>query len=275
MPEPEQIVYKVIGDTELNLFAFRPSPQPEQAPAIVFFFCGGWRGFDHTKFYPQSTYLASRGMVCLNAQVRVRPVHDTSPETCITDAKSAIRYVRANAAALGIDPDRIAVGGGSAAGAVTACCGTGSGPEEADEDLSISSRPDAMVLFNPGTDYLTDRGVELFGSLEKARSISPLHHVAPGNPPAVVLHGDADKVVPVETARAFADAMTTAGNRCDLIVYEGAGHGFFNYREEDNPYFKETLRETDRFLASLGYLEGTDRVDQFSYPSIKPESSEA
>ena len=270
MNGPIQEAFKTVDGTTLHLHIFRPDTHTEENahPAIVFFFCGGWRGFDYTRLFPRSAYLASRGMVCLSAEVRVAPVHGTPAEACVIDAKSAIRYVRTNAEVLGIDPNRIAAGGGSAAGCVTACRGVVTGFEEAGEDLSISSRPDAMVLFNPRLDTVNDRGVELFGSLKKAQPLSPVHRVKSGNPPSLIMHGTADKRLDVDHMRRFEKAMQDAGNRCDLRLYEGAGHGFFNFSDGNNPWFIETLQDTDQFFVSLGYLEGTERVASFDFSTF-------
>jgi acetyl esterase/lipase len=268
MATPSIFAYKEIGDVSLNIHLFQPDEKdfPKPRPAIVFFFCGGWNGFDASKFYPQSSYLIQRGLACFNAEVRVEQVHGTTPMECVIDAKSAIRYVRAHAEEYGIDPERIAAGGGSAAGHVTACCGIIEGFDQENEDLSVRSRPDAMVLFNPAVDTTTlQRRIDRFGGLEQARSLSPIHHIKPGNPPAIVMHGHADETVLVDQAVRFEKAMTEAGNRCDLRLYDDQGHGFFNYFEGDNPMFTETLKETDIFLTSLGYLEGDEFVEKFVY----------
>ena len=99
MSKPEIFPYKTIDDVTLNMHLFTPDNNefPPSRPAIVFFFCGGWNGFKASKFYPQSLYLAARGITCFNAEVRVKEVHGTTPLECVIDAKSAIRYVRAHA----------------------------------------------------------------------------------------------------------------------------------------------------------------------------------
>jgi len=92
---PEIIQYKSTHETPLNMYIFKPQ-LPESShtyPAIVFFSYSGWEVFNATKLYPQSEYLASRGIVCINAEVRATK-HGTSPEECVTDAKSAIRWIR-------------------------------------------------------------------------------------------------------------------------------------------------------------------------------------
>ena len=260
--------YKYVGDTTLNLHLFEPNERSEgPRSAMLFFFCGGWNAFDASKFYPQSAYLASRGMVCLNAEVRVTPIHGTTPVECVRDARSAVRWVRANADDLNVAMDRIVVAGGSAAGHVSACCGLiDEADDQDDASPSITSKPDAMILLNPTLDTTTlDRRIQRFGDIVMARSFSPIHHVKEGAPPALVLHGREDEVVEVDQAIRFGKAMTGAGNDCTVRLYDEQGHGFFNYFDGANPMFQITLKEIDGFLTRLGFLDGAERVDEFRY----------
>ena len=103
--------------------------------AMVFFFGGGWNSGSPNQFYPHCSYLASRGMVCMAAEYRVKDRNNTSPREAVMDGKSAIRWVRLHASELGIDPERIAAGGGSAGGNVAAAAGTTRGFDEEDEEL--------------------------------------------------------------------------------------------------------------------------------------------
>ena len=111
-------VFKAIGDVKLRLFAFKPRghKQTDKRPAIVFFFGGGWNAGTPEQFFAQCTYLASRGMVAISAEYRVNSRHGVSPFECVTDGKSAVRWIRAHSADYGIDSVRIAAGGGSAGG---------------------------------------------------------------------------------------------------------------------------------------------------------------
>ena len=239
---------------------------PEAAPAIVFFFCGGWNGFDAAKMFPQSEYLVSRGMAAFNAEVRVRETHGTTPSECVIDGKSAMRWVRAHAAEYGVDPNRIVASGGSAAGHVSACLALIDGFDDPADDLSVSPCPNALVLFNPAPNvYSLQRRVNMFGGIERAKELSPVLHVRPGAPPTLVMHGKNDETVLPEDAVEFVEAMRAAGNRCDLKLYDNAGHGFFNWFDGNNPFFTETARDTDDFLTSLGYLTGKPTIDGFSY----------
>ncbi len=256
--------YKTIGNVKLNIEVYSPKDHAagDKRPAIVFFFGGGWQGGSVKQFEKQCEYFATRGMVAFAADYRVKSRHDVSPDKCVMDAKSAIRWVRANAGKLGVDPDRIVAAGGSAGGHIAACTGIVPGYDEESEDKQVSSVPNAMLLFNPalnttpqGWDEKRGAGlVARFGT--HAKALSPQHHVKKGQPPTLIVHGKADTTVPIAQAEAFTAAMKEAGNRCDLAAFEGQAHGFFNYGRGDNAMFLATTVAADKFLASLGYLKG-------------------
>jgi len=252
-----QVVYKTVDNVKLQLHIFKPANHKttDKRPAIVFFFGGGWVGGSPSQFYPHCRYLASRGMVAISAEYRVKNQHGTTPYECVKDGKSAIRWVRMHAPELGIDPDRIAAGGGSAGGHIAAATGTVKKFEEPSEDKSISCKPNAMVLFNP----VFDNGPEGYGHdrvKEHWQDFSPMHNIDKDTPPTIVFLGTQDKLIPVSTAQKYKDLMTQAGRRCDLHLYEGQPHGFFNYRDGKSTYYYQTVIEADKFLTSLGYLKG-------------------
>jgi acetyl esterase/lipase len=266
-------VYKSVGDVKLNMYIFRPKEEKPgvKRPAIVFFFGGGWRSGSPQQFEQQCEYLASRGMVAMAADYRVASRHGVKAVSCVADAKSAVRWVRANADRLGVDPDRIAAGGGSAGGHLAACTGMIDGFDEADENAAVSSRPTAMVLFNPSLVLAPVNGRSLSRNSDQLKermgvepeTLSPYHHVKAGVPPTLILHGKNDTTVLYEGVQWFADAMKRAGNRCELIGYENEAHGFFNFGKADKKPFIATLTRTDEFLASLGYLGGEPFVERF------------
>jgi arylsulfatase A len=254
LPGAESRVYKTIGETKLHLHVFQPAQRKknERLPAIIFFFGGGWTNGTVRQFVTHSEYLASRGMVAVVADYRVKSRHGVTPLECVADAKSAIRWLRAHAADFGVDAQRIAAGGGSAGGHLAASAALAIGFDEKGEDLKISSAPNALVLFNPALDLNAPRLREMIG--EKALDISPLRLVRQGAPPTIIFHGTADTTVPIKQAEDFCAAMKKRGSRCELKSFEGRGHGFFNYGRGDNSDFNATLRATDEFLVSLGYL---------------------
>jgi acetyl esterase/lipase len=272
MPGARAETYKTVGDTSLKLYVFEPDTwKPgDKRPAIVCFFGGGWTNGTPRQFMPHCKYLATRGMVAIAADYRVASRNKVKAVECVKDAKSAIRFVRRNAARLGVDPKRIVAAGGSAGGHLAAACGTITGFDEPNEDAGISSRPNAMLLFNPAVVLAPVDGLHLdqrrLSTLSDrmgttARDLSPYHHVAPGVPPTAIFHGTADEVVPYATVAAFAKAMKDAGNTCELNGYDDEGHGFFNYGRARNKMFVATLKEADKFLARLGYLQGEPTLE--------------
>ena len=98
-------VYKQVGDVKLYAYVFVPEGHKpsDQRPAAVFFFGGGWNGGTPKQFEPHARYLASRGMVAVLADYRVKGRQGTTPFECVKDGKSAVRWVRAHAAQMGVD----------------------------------------------------------------------------------------------------------------------------------------------------------------------------
>lgn len=258
--------YKTVGDTKLNLYIFNPPEHKatDKRPAIVFFFGGGWTNGSPGQFEQHCKHLASRGMVAITADYRVASRHQVKANSCVADAKSAIRYVRKEAPRLGIDPSKLAAGGGSAGGHLAACTGVIKGFDETTEDPSISSVPNALALFNPAVVLAPAEGLsppnrDRVASLEdrmgvEPKALSPYHHVKAGAPPTIIFHGKADTTVPYATVEMFAKAMTAAGNQCTLVGYDDQAHGFFNYGRNGNEHYEKTIAELDKFLANLGYL---------------------
>jgi acetyl esterase/lipase len=246
-------VFKVVPGENLKLHIFYPDAwkATDHRPAVVFFFGGGWVGGAPPQFYPHSRHFAERGMVAVAAEYRTKTSHGTSPFACIADGKSAVRWLRAHASELGIDPKRIVAGGGSAGGHVAASTATLLQLPNTGEDRTISSVPNALLLFNPVIDT-TMRGYGAGKLGTRAVEASPVHHVRAGIPPTMIFHGTADTTVPFENVERFQQFMKAHGNGCELIAYKDKGHGFFNY-SRDKEIYRDTLRHADRFLDSLGY----------------------
>lgn len=249
---PTVITYKKIDSVNLQLYVYKPAgfQASKQYPAILFFFGGGWINGNIKQFKKQALYLASRGMVAILVDYRVKSRHNTTPFEAVADGKSAVRYVRAHAKKLNVDPNRIAAAGGSAGGHVAAATDL-TQLDEPSQDQKISSRPNALILFNPVVNNGPDQyGYERIGS--RYLEISPYHNIIKGAAPTLFLVGTNDKLVSVETAKDYKAKLQEVGARCDLILYPGEQHGFFNKEGA----LTKTLRETDIFLESLGYVSG-------------------
>lgn len=268
-PGAKAEIYKHASGDDLFLYIFNPEghdPTKDKRPAIVFFFGGGWNGGSTGQFEQHARYLASRGMVAITADYRVASRQKTSPKECVADGKSAIRWVRKNASRLGIDPDRIAAGGGSAGGHVAATTGIIDGLDDSADDSSISSKSNALALFNP----VYDNGPEGYGYSrvkEYWKQISPFHNIDKKSPPNIVFLGTKDSLIPVSTGEKFKARMKEVGIKSELHLYKDQPHGFFNEGKGGTDIFLDTLRKTDAFLVEIGYLEGTPTEEQLSAAS--------
>lgn len=230
-------------------------------PAIVWICGGSFYTMDKAVWIPQLVHLAERGYVICS--VSYRTSNEAAFPAPLMDIKSAIRYLRAHAADYAIDPDRIAVMGESAGGTLAALAGvTGNCPEyEQGEYLAYSSSVQAIVDFYGITDmpsilgqiraiagqmevpWLLDAflGVRCTEkTMEKASAIS---YAAPDLPPVLILHGSADRTVPVEQSVLFYEALTKAGATASFYLLEGAVHGDdLFYQDEVLDRIDDTLR---------------------------------
>lgn len=137
----EKILYKETPQEKLHLYLLRPADRPARpVAAIVYFTGGGWVKGRPTGMIGNAAWFRDLGIIGIAADYRVKKRHGTTPLECIQDAKSAIRYVRTHAAALGIDPDRIIAAGGSAGGHLASVTFLDGG-DAPGEDRSISSNP--------------------------------------------------------------------------------------------------------------------------------------
>jgi acetyl esterase len=237
----EKYLYKKTPQEDMYLYLLRPAGKVKKAlPAIVYFTGGGWIDGMVAYQIANAAWFRDHGIIGITADYRVKTRHGTSPLECIKDAKSAIRYVRAHAGELGIDPDRIIAAGGSAGGHLAACTWL-EGGDESGEDLSISSKPDALVLHNPvlGEGF----GADFF---KEHPEFSPMTGIEPGWPPTILSCGTKDDTTPYATAEKFTIQMKSKGNICELISVRDAGHSCD--WPVSNPNFLPTLSRMLEFL---------------------------
>jgi len=251
-PQAKSFVYKKTKQADLELVVHYPPgwKETDQRPAIVFFFGGGWSGGTIEQFTPQATHLANRGMVAARADYRVKSRHGVTPKECVEDAKSAVRWIRQNAAELGVDPDRIVAGGGSAGGHLAACTALTPGLDATGEIAQVSSKPNALALFNPVLRFSgIPRLMQRIGDDETlGKAISPTLHLTKDSPPTLILFGTADPLAVMGDE--FMERSKELGHRAELFTAEGQNHGFFNR----SPWLEKTTQRLDEFLVSLGYL---------------------
>jgi len=247
MAMAEKILYKKTPQEDMYLYLLRPAGKhKKKLPAIVYFTGGGWVGGTVDGQIPDAAWFRDQGIIGIGADYRVKSRHGTTPIECIRDAKSAVRYVRAHAKALGIDPNKIIVAGGSAGGHIAACTAIDGG-DEPDEDLSISSKADALVLHNPvlGEGF----GEEFF---KQHPEFSPLLQVKKGWPPTVLSCGTKDRTTPFVYAEKFTNLMKAAGNICELVAVKDADHSCD--WPVSNPNFLPTLTKMTAFLKEQYFI---------------------
>ncbi len=240
----EDVPYGSADGEALLLDVLTPDPRPDGLlPALVWIHGGGWEagdkrgGFSDT-FGPE---LALAGFVFLSIQYRLSDQAIFPAQ--LHDVKAAVRWVRANAESLGVDPERIGVWGHSAGGHLAALVGTTGDLAELEGESGspgISSKVQSVVALSPATHFLeipadwphveprraTEKlvGGPLEERTELVRLANPIAHIRPGMPPFLIVHGAADDVVPVEQGIALYDALIAAGCEATLEVLPGADH---------------------------------------------------
>lgn len=250
----ESILYKQIDTTKLFIDIYYPNKVEanKNYPAMIFFFGGGWNGGTKTQFTKHAEYFSKRGMICFLADYRTKSKNKTTPYESLKDAKSVIRFIKKNATRFHVDSTKVIASGGSAGGHLAAATALIQDYNESTDDLSINCKPTALVLFNPVIDNGPGGyGYERIG--DNYKKFSPLHNIKKGAPPTIIFLGTMDKLIPVVTAKYYKNVMNNVKSRCDLKLYEGEKHGFFNYRNFEA--YKKTVTEADKFLVSLGYLK--------------------
>ncbi|MEL6918538.1 MAG: alpha/beta hydrolase, partial [Bacteroidota bacterium] len=189
-----------------------------------------------------------KGMVSVSFEYRLIDIHGSNIIHCIEDAKSAIAWLRKEAASLGIDPDKIVAAGFSAGGHLAASTVMMDHFEISDSD-GINAIPNAFITHS--ATYNTTKG-NFFKrqSNGNSESISTFHNAKKGAPPSISFHGTRDHLAPISEFTEYRDKMEQLGNDFEYKIFEGVGH-FFN----DPQARTEVGALTDSFLVKLGYIE--------------------
>lgn len=271
-PAPATVAYRDTPQGTLVLHRFDPPgfASTDRRPAVVWIHGGAWVAGGPAMFHPHCRYFASRGAVAFSMQYRLASPTGTGLAECLDDARAAIRFLRAHAGDLGIDPARVAVLGDSAGGHLAAALAT------LGDDADPASRPNAAVAFNPITD-LTDPawlkyavgGDALLKSpppaatrptaerLAAARALSPLFVTRKSIPPVLVLHGRADRVVLPAQSERFAAALAAGGADVRLTLLDDARHAFVVTRyTAPDALVVRAIRLADAWLAEKAVLQG-------------------
>ena len=238
----EDVVYGTADGLDLHVDLAYPKQTPEKPmPAVLLIHGGGWAGGTHKGYLPMN--LAAHGYFI--ATVEYRLSGEAPWPAQIEDCKQAVRWLRANAEKYHVDPKHIGVMGHSAGGHLVACLGTLGNDTSldvgdfTDQNSSVQAVVDEAgpVDFTPagrptiGTNMDDHPGlVKLFGGSYDAKTASwqqasSALHVTSNTPPFLILHGEADHLVPIKQAEEMADALKKANVPYELIRVKNGGHG--------------------------------------------------
>jgi acetyl esterase/lipase len=237
------VVYGHKDGLALTFDVLKPKANANGA-AVIFMVSGGW-----VSSYSPPQQAATRFQELLNKGFTVITVrHGSSPKyfipEIVADVRRAVRFIRFNAKRWGVDANRLGVFGGSAGGHLSLVLGTASDngdPNAKEEFLKESDRVAAVVAYFPPVDLRQlargvnppppangrpDRFPALNFEKEKAPDYSPIVHVSADDPPTLLIHGDKDDLVPVSNSKIIYEAFQKNNVKTQLIIIEGAGHGF-------------------------------------------------
>ena len=258
------VIYGRKHGVVLTMDLFRPKKQ--NGAAVIHVISGGWFS-SHRGINPGiAKVFTDRGYTVFSV------VHGSQPKYAIPeivgDMHRSVRFIRRNAKRFGIDPQRIGITGGSAGGHLSlmiGAAGNAGKPTSADPVERTSSRVQAVACFFPPTDFLNYgkpgenalgvgvlknfRGPFDFKKLDRktralvtitdesrrieiGKSISPVNHISKDDPPTLIIHGDADKLVPIQQAELFINGMKKVGVEAKLIVRKGGRHGWPKLRDD-------------------------------------------
>jgi acetyl esterase/lipase len=239
--------YKSIDGFDLDAHIFIPKDiKPnEYRPAIVYFHGGGFSGGKPDWHFGYN----KNGFVAVTIEYRTYDRYGVMPFEAISDAKSAIRWIRKNSKELHIDNSKIVASGNSAGAALVVTTALLDSLDEPNEDLKISSKPDAMILNASGYDQTNK-----FGPVKdknRLAKVSGINLVKPNAPPCLVIHGSDDWGIPISEANEFVAKMRANGNICEFKILEGAGHVPWL----SPPYSTDAYYARQEFLKLIGYIK--------------------
>ncbi len=263
----EEVIYGRKHGVALTMEVF--VPESPKGLGCILAISGGWvshRGrFAHPLFTGMINQFLESGYTVFAVVHGSQPKY-TIPEI-LEDMHRAVRFIRYHAKQYGVDPDRLGITGGSAGGHLSLMQATAGLPADAEEEDPVdreSSRVAAVACFFPPTDFLNygqpgeialGRGIlknfrapfdfhefdseirsyvpvrDVARILELGREISPITHVSDDDPPTLIIHGDADKLVPIQQSQLIVERLQQAGVQAKLVVREGGAHGWPNISE--------------------------------------------
>jgi len=263
LDERRDVTYARYGDRTLEMDIYRPKGAWGQLPAVICIHGGGWANGNRTSHEKIAQALAARGFVA--ATISYRLSGEAPFPAAIHDCKAAVRFLRANAKAYGIDAENIGAIGLSAGGHLTALLATSSGEEDLEGEggnAAFSSDVQAAVPMGAQTDLLSQRTRDVskakdqgkiwrqfLGGSQEDRSAtyrlaSPLFHLDEDDPPCWFLSGEEDDAS--THADAFRQRMDALGIPSGLTLIQGAPHPFLGKQV----WFDEMVDVASTFFAN-------------------------
>ena len=260
----EDVIYGRKFGTALTLDVFTPKEKRNGA-AVIWTVSGGWTSKHEHINLDFLRELLNRGYTVFAVTHGSQPKY-TIPEA-IADMNRAVRYIRSHAEEFQIDPNRIGISGGSAGGHLSLMIGTAGdlGDPKAEDPVDrASSRVQAVACYFPPTDFL-NYGTPGFAWLNQGpkdplrapfdfhvwnpdrkffeavdeptrakigAEVSPANHVSADDPPTLLIHGDQDRLVPLQQSELMIEKLKAAGVPCQLVVKQGQGHGWKNWHDD-------------------------------------------
>ena len=251
-PPGKSYIYKQSAGKPREMEIYFPpnhNPAKLKVPGLILFHGGSWTGGTLDQFRSTCAYFASRGLVCATVEYRMMGKEDAKPpkgesikRVCVTDAKSALRWFKQHAGELGIDPNRIIAGGGSAGGHISAIATMNPGLDDPADPKEITTSVVAYLWFNPAFGQAGDKNDPEIDVLQQLKAELP---------PAIVFFGDQDQwKVGWDEAQAKWESLGT--KTIDLRIAPGQKHSFFN----GGAWRPVTLIAADEFLVKHGLLTG-------------------
>jgi acetyl esterase/lipase len=235
------VEYSNPDNQHLKLDLTTPKKIESLAPAVIAIHGGGWAGGNKEFWDGICEHLALRGYVAISVSYRFATKYTFPAE--VDDVKAAVRWLRANAKRLKVDPERIGAVGDSAGGHLSMMLGTtGEEPEFGTdhENPRISSRVQCVVDFygptdfpraygmSPAVDKLFHQFVDEDVKQSRRRHVlaSPMSWVTPDSAPMLLIHGTKDPIVSFHQAEEMRDRLKEAEVEVEFMPIEGGGHGF-------------------------------------------------
>ena len=246
-------IYKKVAGVELEMHLFLPdSNNIKKHPTIIQFHGGSWSEGKPDWFFSTAQAYADKGWVVAVVEYRIKGRHGNYPFSSVKDAKSAIRWIKANAERLGIDKDKILVTGNSAGGHLALSTALVDGWNEDTDDISISSIPSAVIV-NSAVYDLTTNNSQWIAEKEKdkdtVKEISPNHIVKKTPVKFYLIHGKQDRNCDYSTAEYFYTSMKALDNDIQLYSLEDASHMIWYGKHSE-----EVSQATFDYLASLNWF---------------------